>query len=335
MSNELKEKARQLPVSPGVYLMKDKSGTILYIGKAKKLKERVGSYFTKNSQQSNKVKRMLAQLCDFDVRLVDTELDALLLECNLIQQYRPMYNRQMNAFERYAYLQISQSQRGLKLRIIASPDASHSSKSDQVYTFGPYAGYHRLPEVKEVLERIYALNSYDSWQRLFQSPDHVPLDSQTVLDELLQAFSGQPQAIQQRIEAAMLEASEHMRYIQAAQWRDSGQQVATFFQRNDQLLLSPLMQRQWHALWLPTDHGWKCYLILQGLVRTTKVFPQADPEDEATLLHAAKEILPAKPPMIEHFSKKQIDHVAILLLYLKRTPDYRLLVVETSKETHS
>lgn len=102
----LKEKVKNLPLLPGVYLMKNSDGKIIYVGKAKNLKNRVSTYFHQNKQHSKKVLRLVRSIADFEIVVVDTELDALLLECQLIQHYRPIYNRRMNYFDNYNYLHI-------------------------------------------------------------------------------------------------------------------------------------------------------------------------------------------------------------------------------------
>ncbi|MCB5955813.1 GIY-YIG nuclease family protein [Enterococcus sp. CWB-B31] len=323
MNEQLKKEAKKLPLSPGVYLMKDKSGTIIYIGKAKKLKERVSSYFIKNNQHSNKVKRMLVQLSSFDVIHVDTELDALLLECRLIQHYRPMYNRQMNAFERYSYLEIHEGETSIRLHKSPYPEAK--------YSFGPYAGYQKIPEVIAILEKLYQLNPNDAWQRLFHRSDETKPLKYLVLKELLQAFSGDSQDIEKRIEEKMLEASEQMQFIQAARWRDDRKFIRTFFYKNKQLLLSPINQKEWHALWLPMDHTVKCYLIYQGLIVTEKVFPEKITSSSQNMQQAAQTLLlniTEYPDSLSTYSKKQIDFVAILHLYLKRIEEYQLFPIE-------
>ena len=106
---DLKEKIESLPKTPGIYMMKDKYGDIIYVGKSKKLKERVKSYFVNSKNHSRKVKRMVNNICDIDFILTDTELDALLLECEMIKKIRPMYNKLMKNHENYSYIKINKN----------------------------------------------------------------------------------------------------------------------------------------------------------------------------------------------------------------------------------
>ena len=103
----LKEKIDNLPKTPGIYMMKDKYGDIIYVGKSKKLKERVKSYFVNSKNHSRKVKRMVKNIKDLDVILTDTELDALILECEMIKKIRPMYNKLLKNYENYSYIKIN------------------------------------------------------------------------------------------------------------------------------------------------------------------------------------------------------------------------------------
>ncbi|MDF2530825.1 MAG: putative endonuclease, partial [Clostridia bacterium] len=91
----LKDKAKQLPELPGVYMMKDAQNNIIYVGKAKSLKNRVSQYFQNSSKHSPKIVRMVEGIKDFDIILADTELEALLLECRMIKDLKPIYNSQL------------------------------------------------------------------------------------------------------------------------------------------------------------------------------------------------------------------------------------------------
>ena len=105
----LKEKIDNLPKTPGIYMMKDKYGDVIYVGKSKKLKERVKSYFVNSKNHSRKVKRLVKNIEDLDVILTDTELDALILECEMIKKIRPMYNQLLKNHENYSYIKINKN----------------------------------------------------------------------------------------------------------------------------------------------------------------------------------------------------------------------------------
>ena len=101
-----REKAKQLPSSPGVYLMKDSYGSIIYVGKSKNLKNRVSSYFQESSTRWNKVIKLVQHLKDFDIIQTDTEFEAFILECKLIKEIQPLYNRLMKNPQSYTYIRV-------------------------------------------------------------------------------------------------------------------------------------------------------------------------------------------------------------------------------------
>lgn len=106
----LRKKAVGLPISPGVYIMKDKKSEVIYVGKAKVLKNRVSQYFGSQSKHPQKVKRMVEQVDDFDYIITDSEFEALILECSMIKQYKPKYNILLKDDKGYSYIKITNEQ---------------------------------------------------------------------------------------------------------------------------------------------------------------------------------------------------------------------------------
>ena len=110
---ELRKKSMSLPLLPGVYIMKNKSGNIIYIGKAKKLKNRVGQYFAFKSSHTPKVAKMVENVHDFDYILTDSEFEALVLECSLIKQNVPKYNILLKDDKGFSYIKITRGWRNI------------------------------------------------------------------------------------------------------------------------------------------------------------------------------------------------------------------------------
>ena len=150
MSNlaQLKEKAALLPSSPGVYLMKDSRGIVIYVGKAKNLRRRVSSYFMDIKNREEKVVHMIRIINDFEIRQVMTELEALLLERRLIHALRPIRNRQMNKFDRYKYINF-QLKPNLKVKL--------EGKAFGFATLGPFRSNRSAVEVERILNEVYQL----------------------------------------------------------------------------------------------------------------------------------------------------------------------------------
>ena len=129
----IKEKLKKLPLTPGVYIMKDKFGNIIYIGKAKRLKNRVSQYFV-NKTHTDKVKSMVSNVADFEYILTNTELDALMLECNLIKKYQPFYNILLKDGKQYPYIKVDLNDDFPRLEVV------RKVKKGNAKYFGPYYG---------------------------------------------------------------------------------------------------------------------------------------------------------------------------------------------------
>lgn len=147
---QLRKKAMALPLSPGVYIMKNKSGAIIYIGKAKKLKNRVSSYFGSDKQHTLKVKKMVEQVDDFEYIICDSEFEALLLECSLIKQHSPKYNILLKDDKGYHYIKITGGDwpviREVKQRL-----------NDDAEYIGPYNSGWILKQTIDEAQKIYKL----------------------------------------------------------------------------------------------------------------------------------------------------------------------------------
>lgn len=315
MKEQLKERVKHLPLRPGVYLMKDKHGKIIYVGKAKKLRERVASYFIKNKQHSSKTIRLVQQLTDFDIIEVESELDALLLECRLIQNYRPIYNRQMNSFEKYRYIEINTDTPKISIVIRTVPMGKNC--------FGPFSTSRKLTEVKQILDNLYGLNQNNYWQYSFLDPSIDSVDQDTVISELLGAFEKNNPLPQNRLEAKMILASENQSFEKALKLREDWHFLTRFFNKNKKLVLAN--QADWQFLALPLGSKIKYYLIYQGMVinsrsLTKRTFAKYTPNE------LAKKILPAtKPEKILHFSKDQVDFINILYSYINQHKECQLV----------
>lgn len=148
--DRLLEKANALPMLPGVYIMRDKSGGIIYIGKAKKLKNRVSQYFRSQERHLEKVRQMVAHVSDFDYIIVDSEFEALILECSLIKQHTPKYNILLKDDKGYHYIHITN---GDYRRI----SAEKQLVDDGGENIGPYNSSYMLRQALDEAKRIFML----------------------------------------------------------------------------------------------------------------------------------------------------------------------------------
>ena len=145
----LKDKANKLPLSPGVYIMKDKEGKIIYIGKAKALKNRVSQYFGSQENHLTKVRRMVENVQDFDYILTDSEFEALVLECSLIKQNMPKYNILLKDSKGFSYIKITKGWRNIYAVL---------QKDDEAAEYlGPYTAGFSVTKAVEQAKKIYKL----------------------------------------------------------------------------------------------------------------------------------------------------------------------------------
>ena len=143
----IKEKLKELPQSPGCYLMKNKDGTVIYVGKAKNLWNRVHSYFV--GAHNAKTTRLVMDICDFEFIMTSSETEAFILEINLIKKYRPRYNIMLMDDKQYPYICISQERHP---KIYYTRDLNKKGKY-----FGPYPNAKAAKETVDMLNKIYPL----------------------------------------------------------------------------------------------------------------------------------------------------------------------------------
>ena len=146
----LKNKANKLPLLPGVYIMKDKRNNVIYVGKAKALKNRVTQYFGKGSNHTEKVRRMVANVNDFDYIICDSEYEALMLENSLIKQYLPKYNVLLKDDKGYHYIKIT-DERWPKI------ESTKNKLKDKARYLGPYYSGYIVREMVDEVNRIFKL----------------------------------------------------------------------------------------------------------------------------------------------------------------------------------
>src|SRR3978361_2118925 len=150
---EIEAKLATLPTKPGCYLHKDQNGTVIYVGKAINLRNRVRSYFQKGANHTPKIRRLVSNCCDLEYIVTDTELEALVLECNLIKKYQPHYNVRLRDDKQYPYLCLTMSEPSPRLII------TRRVRQDSNKYFGPYPNSRSVYATMELVNRIFPLIS--------------------------------------------------------------------------------------------------------------------------------------------------------------------------------
>ena len=147
------EELKKVPDTPGVYLMHDKRDDVIYVGKAVNLKRRVSSYFRKSARQSLKIQSMISNIARFEYILTDSELEALILECNLIKEYRPKYNTMLMDDKTYPYVMITLSEDFPRILL------ARRMKKDNNKYYGPFTSSGAVRDTIELLQKMYGIRN--------------------------------------------------------------------------------------------------------------------------------------------------------------------------------
>ncbi|MCI8423577.1 MAG: excinuclease ABC subunit UvrC [Lawsonibacter sp.] len=229
--DELKEKAHSLPLKPGVYIMQDAGSTVIYVGKAKALKNRVSQYFQDSAGHTEKTRAMISQIDHFDVIIADSEFEALVLECALIKRHQPRYNILLKDSKGYPYIRLSKE---------AYPRFSLAAKpaEDGARYFGPYAGRRetqgiidalrsalRLPACNKKFPRDIGkerpcLNFHMGKCDGYCRSDAMAEDHAQAVAQAVSLLEGRFREVQAELTAEMERAAEELRFEGAAQLRD-------------------------------------------------------------------------------------------------------------------
>ena len=218
--NKIKEKLSLLPMLPGCYLMKNKDGNIIYVGKAKKLKNRVSSYF--RGKHFGKTAKLVSEIDDFEYITVNSEVESLILENNLIKQYSPKYNILLKDDKTYPYIELT-NEKVPRLKIIRTL----TRKKDNKYLYGPYPNVTAARNVVNLLNRMYPIrkcNTYEDKPCLYyhigQCLGYCVYDVEDekineMKDEIIRFLKGDNSLIIKKIKDEMEKYSSNLQYEKA------------------------------------------------------------------------------------------------------------------------
>ena len=231
LPESIDRKLRHMPTKPGVYQFRDAAGDILYIGKAKSLRSRVRSHFAVDGATSLKNVEMLRRVCDVDTIVVGSEAEALLLEANLIKEYRPRFNIQLRDDKRYPYIKVTLQEPFPRVYV------TRRLENDGGRYFGPYTEVGAMRQALEVVKRLYTVRSCR-----YDLPDESPAracldyhigrcrapcvglqsmeDYRAMIDEIMVVLGGRTQDVRSRVASKMQEAAATLDFERAATLRD-------------------------------------------------------------------------------------------------------------------
>ena len=231
---DIHEELKKLPRKPGVYLMKDENGNIIYVGKAVNLANRVRQYFQSSSAHTPKVRGMTPHIREFEYVVVDNEVEALILECNLIKKHNPKYNVMLKDDKSYPYIKITVNEAFPRVFMVRR----HEKEKDKAKYFGPYTNAGDLRESLDLIREIWPLRS--CMRKLPQEIGkdrpclnyHIgkckapcagfisETDYHKIVEEIQQFLNGKHDAVRGRLNEEMQAASENLEFERAAELRD-------------------------------------------------------------------------------------------------------------------
>jgi len=325
--SRLLEKANSLPLSAGVYLMRDKGGRVIYVGKSRKLKNRVSQYF-QNSEKNVKTERMVAQVWDFDYYLCDNETEALSLENTLIKQYTPKYNIRLKDAKSYPYIKITAEEYP---RLVFT----RRRDSDKGRYFGPYSGSGTANALIELLNKTFRLPTCN---RRF--PKDIGKERPCLYYQLgrcsgvctgavtaeehrasvkyaADLLSGRNDEVRRRLEEEMMVCAEEERFEAAARCRDTLRAIGAIREKQ-KVVASPDTEQDVFALY--SDDFCSCvsvFYIRSGVLHDTGEF-----------LYGADSILEAEDMttfLCEHYKAREYIPQRILLAFEMAEEDLELL----------
>ncbi|MEI3612609.1 excinuclease ABC subunit UvrC [Pseudogracilibacillus sp. SO30301A] len=278
MDVTIHEKLKVLPAKPGCYLMKDKHGTVIYVGKSKMLRNRVRSYFI--GAHDEKTQRLVMEIVDFEYIVTSSEIDALILEMNLIKKYDPKYNVMLKDDKSYPYLKIT-NERHPQLLI------TRKIKKDGGKYFGPYTNVIAARETKKLLDRLYPLRKcnnppgryclyYHMDQCLACGEEAVPKEKyDKIIQEISSFLHGGYKEIKKDLQEKMLTASNELNFERAQEFRDQITHIEAVMEQQKVTLNEKV---NIDIFGYSFNKGWMCvqvFFIRQGklLERDVAIFP--------------------------------------------------------------
>ncbi|HEU9364563.1 TPA: excinuclease ABC subunit UvrC [Streptococcus pneumoniae] len=293
MNNLIKSKLELLPTSPGCYIHKDKNGSIIYVGKAKNLRNRVRSYF--RGSHDTKTEALVSEIVDFEFIVTESNIEALLLEINLIKENKPKYNIMLKDDKSYPFIKIT-NERYPRLII------TRQVKKDGGLYFGPYPDVGAANEIKRLLDRIFPFRKCTNppskvcfYYHIGQCMAHTICKKdeayfKSMAQEVSDFLKGQDNKIIDELKGKMAAAAQTMEFERAAEYRDLIQAIGTL-RTKQRVMAKDLQNRDVFGYYV--DKGWMCvqvFFVRQGklIERDVNLFPYFNDPDEDFLTYVGQ-----------------------------------------------
>lgn len=327
----LKEKINKFPKVPGIYMMKDKNGDVIYVGKSKKLRDRIKSYFVNSSNHSKKVIRMVKGIYDIEIITTDTELDALLLECEMIKKIRPIYNKLMKNHENYSYMKIYKN---LDYPYI---DVVRDINDDNLY-FGPYSMERKLEEIKDILVGFYKIRSckrlikcvkYDLNQCTGPCRELITKEEYNkILDKVKDTLIGKNKEILKSLENKMRDEILKLNFENASIISNNIDLLKSFLSKQN--IINTMNKKERIFAWIKLDENrYKVYIIEYGILKSSKIVETKNFDliniNDLVLEMKEKDIRPKDKK--ELINKDYIDFINIIYSYIKNNEEINYIIL--------
>ncbi|ART75244.1 hypothetical protein B4U37_03930 [Sutcliffiella horikoshii] len=324
----LVQKIKEIPATPGVYLMKDSIGQVIYVGKSKRLRQRVQSYFRESSNHSNKIRKLVKHIRDLEIIETDTEFEALLLEWQLIQEIRPQYNRQMKTPEAFLYLTIRKVGKLYRLRPSTQP-----LRGGGGWSFGPYTSRKTVSFAIRGLKDVYRLNC--SNPAINGSPclnyslglcRGICLGGKAVgeynasVEQLIALLNGESAELLEDMQREMNQLAADLDFERAAKYRNCIQSLQALLQKEDVMDFT-----EGNHLMLVVErldeNRVKCFVIRRTDVLFSEVYGGGNGVSEEVrhdiFARLSRELADAGPASAREVSRFEIDKAQIIYSYLR------------------
>lgn len=329
---DINEALKNLPDSPGVYVMKDENGEIIYIGKAVSLKNRVRQYFQNSKNQHPKVRAMVSQIKEFEYILTDNELEALILECNLIKKHKPKYNILLKDDKHYPYIKVTLNEEYPRVLMV------RKLEKDGAKYFGPFTDVSAVKETLMLIKKLFKIRTCNRNVSfgievgrpclnyhigLCLAPCKGDVKRETymqMIEGIIKLLNGKHEEIIKELEDKMLKASENLEFERAAEYRDQINAIRKIQQK--QKIISSVLEDE-DVIAFARDENGTClqmFYIRGGKLLGSKNFYFKDADDIDELLsqfivqyYTSEEYIPRDIVL-----QRDIPEISIIESYLSK-----------------
>jgi len=329
-SEKIQQKLATLPATPGVYIMHNVRDQVIYVGKAINLANRVRSYFHASAQENAKTRRLVAEIADLEWIITESEVEALILEANLIKKYRPRFNVRLKDDKRYPYLKVTNDEFPKVL-------ITRRMRRDEGRYFGPYTSTSALRETLDLLRRLFPYRTCDrdiTGQdrraclyhdlKLCSGPcvgavDHAQY--MATIEQLVQFMGGETEAVMEDLKQQVQEAATSLQFERAAQLRDRYQALQQVMERQRVITTAATNQ---DVIALARDNGNVCvevFFVRNGKLLGREFFMMegGNEEDEQSIVAAFLQQFYTEAAMVppEILLPAQVAEAAVLESWLR------------------